>query len=160
MESQSTHIRMPIPSNNDTTDILPVPNIRDMDSGVSSGYSAILSGFSTPTDNNHSRRSSTYSERYECSTINRTLQPSTFFRQVSFDDAWEKSDIVCCQSQNGMQNTSCDHTKCNTMRKRIRGKTKFKNNTDEQLKGTNQRRARVKLIKRRRKSVATRSKVA
>ena len=159
MENQITHMTIPIPSRKSSVAFLPVSNIRDMDSGVSSGYSAVPSGSSTPTDNNRSRRSSIYSERYECSTISRISQESPYFRQVFFDEAWEKSDIEYSQSQDKMQNTFCDHTIWNTLSKRIRGKKEFKNNKDEHLKGIKRKRSRLNLVRRRRKSVATRSKV-
>jgi hypothetical protein len=132
-----------------------------MDSGVSSEYSASSTGYCTPTDNSFSRRSSVYSVGFETSTMNGTMQSAPYFRQVSFDNAWENSENKSYgQKQISMEHTSTDFETCSTMDKRSQFKGKFTNkkNTGRTQHGSKEKKSRLKMIPGRRKSVATRSK--
>ena len=82
-----------------------------------------------------------------------------YFRQVSFDDAWEKSNEKDGQGHIRIPATSFNlESVCSTIQKRSQHKRKFVNVKNEGRQRTKQRRMKLKLIPGRRKSVATRSK--
>ena len=156
MERQTTLTRLSNLAYHNGLDMLPIPSVKDMDAGVSSGSSAISTGSSTP---NSSRRSSIYGEKYECLTLNRAMEQRVYFRQVSFDDGnWEKTNIKCGEMRE-MENTFCDSILCSIISRQTRDQAQFMNNKDQQVTVTKKKRHKAKLTERRRLSVANRSKV-
>ena len=169
MENQPTNHEIPRKTTENegeglnSVDMLSLPNVRDIDSGVSSGSS-------TPTYNTSSRRSSTYSEQDVDATINHAIQPKCYFRQVSFDEDFEKYDSQNTFPENRTQCISSEHTKYNTSftsardykntpsKNRIESRQGLKKNDGKKLKNAKSKESRSKLVRRRRKSLATSSK--
>ena len=137
---------------------LPLPNTRDRDSGVSSDNSAYSTEMSTPAGIDFSRRSSAYSIGYECSTINRNMPNVPYYRQISFDNAYEKSDSTSTDGPTVSKSKSWQDIKDNKAGRERRHKAIFSSDANIGRERCQQKRKRRKFIPGRRKSVATRSK--
>ena len=137
---------------------LPLPNTRDRDSGVSSDNSAYSTEMSTPAGIDFSRRSSAYSIGYECSTINRNMPAVPYYRQISFDHAYEKSDSTSTDGPTISKSKSWQDIKDNKAGCERRHKAIFSSDANIGRERCQQKRKRRKFIPGRRKSVATRSK--
>ena len=113
---------------------------------------------STPAGIDFSRRSSAYSIGYECSTINRNKPSVPYYRQISFDDADEKSDSTSTDVPTVSKSQSWKDIKDNKAARERRHKALFSSDANIGHERFQQKKKRRKFIPGRRKSVATRSK--
>ena len=135
--------------------MLPVPSVNDMDSGVSSGYSGVSGDYSVPTGISSSRRSSICSVGCESLLMDSRIEAKPYFRQISFDDAWEKP-----VTQNCTKSVADEVSFIGDSLSPINAPTKYtkRRNAMVGFKSLKDTKIRLKLIPGRRKSVSTRSK--
>ena len=131
--------------------MLPVPSANDMDSGVSSGYTSASGEYSLPFVISLSRRSSINSGGYESSMIDTRNSSTPYFRQISFDDAWEENIYQYSKKFNN-HGVSFEEDSKRTIN--ARPQVQKRRNARVGFKSLK----RMKILPGRRKSVSTRSK--
>ena len=123
-----------------------------MDSGVSSGYTSASGEYSLPFVISLSRRSSIESVGCEYSMTDAENSSKTYFRQIAFDDSWERPIIL-----NGLNcktnGVSFEQDKVNTINKRPQ--VEKRRNARVGFKSLK----RMKILHGIKKSVSTKSKV-